>query len=153
VNVVVTRLSPELKRRVVRVLARYVINPPVRVLLHLGVLPLGFALLETTGRRSGRPRRTPVGEGRVGQTFWIVAEHGHAASYVRNIDSDPRVRVKLRRGLRSRWHDGVATVMDDDDPHARQRALMRGHPLRALNAMVVRVMGTDLLTIRIDLTP
>ena len=41
--------------------------------------------------------------------------------------------------------------MEDDDPYARQRSLSRWHPLRALNAAVVRVMGTDLLTVRVDL--
>ena len=150
-NAVLTRLSPALKRRLVSVVARYVINPPVRVLVGLGVLPLGFALLETTGRRSGRPRRTPVGDGLVADTFWIVAEHGQEANYVRNLIANPRVRVKVRRGLRPRWRDGVATVLAEDDPHARQRVLSCRHPLRALNAAVVRVMGTDLLTIRIDL--
>ena len=150
-NAVLTRLSPALKRRLVSVVARYVINPPVRVLVGLGVLPLGFALLETTGRRSGRPRRTPVGDGLVADTFWIVAEHGQEANYVRNLLANPRVRVKVRSGLRPRWREGVATVLAEDDPHARQRVLSRRHPLRALNAAVVRVMGTDLLTIRIDL--
>jgi deazaflavin-dependent oxidoreductase (nitroreductase family) len=152
-NALLTWLSPPVKLRVVRVLARYVINPPVRFLVGLGALPLGYALLETTGRRSGRLRRTPVGDGLVGDTFWLVAEHGYQANYVRNIMSDPHVRVKVRRGLRPRWRDGVATVVPSDDPHARQRALALWHPLRALNAAVVRVMGTDLLTIRIDLAP
>ena len=150
-NALLTWLRPAVKLRVVRVLARSVINPPVRLLVGLGLLPLGFALLETTGRHSGRPRRTPVGDGLVGDTFWIVAEHGHQANYVRNIKADPHVRVKIRTGLRPRWREGVATVVPFDDPHARQRSLGRWHPLRALNAAVVRVMGTELLTIRIDL--
>jgi hypothetical protein len=91
-----------------------------------------------------------VGNGLVGKTFWIVAEHGRHADYVRNIERDPRVRVKARRGLRAVWCAGTAQVLDDDDPYARQRLLARWHPLRALNAVIVRVMGTDLLTIRID---
>jgi deazaflavin-dependent oxidoreductase (nitroreductase family) len=150
-NALLTRLSPGLKLRLLRPLARYVINPPVRALVSVGALPLGFALLETTGRSSGRPRRVPIGEGLVGDTFWIVAEHGDQANYVRNITRDPHVRVKVRRGLRPVWRDGIAHVLEDDDPHARQRLLSRRHPMRALNAAVVRVMGTDLLTVRIDL--
>jgi deazaflavin-dependent oxidoreductase (nitroreductase family) len=150
-NLVLTRTSLRLKRRITRPLQRYVINPPVRVLLAVGVLPLGYALIETTGRRSGRPRRTPVGNGLVGETFWIVAEHGRHAGYVRNIEADPRVRVKVRVGLRAVWRDGTAHVLEDDDPYARQRALSRWHPLRALNAAVVCVMATDLLTVRVDL--
>jgi deazaflavin-dependent oxidoreductase (nitroreductase family) len=151
VNVVLTRASLPLKRRIVRPVQRYLINPPIRVLLAVGVPPLGYALIETTGRTSGRRRRTPVGNGLVGDTFWIVAEQGHHASYVRNIHRDPRVRVKVRKGFRPVWRQGIAEVMEDDDPYARQRFLCRWHPLRALNAAVVRVMGTDLLTVRIDL--
>ena len=150
-NVALTAASLGVKRRIIRPLQRYLLNPPIRVLLAIGVLPLGYALIETTGRVSGRPRRTPVGNGVVGTTCWIVAEHGHHAGYVRNIASDPHVRVKFRRGLRAVWCTGTAHVLEDDDPYARQRLLSRWHPLRALNAAVVRVMGTDLLTIRIDL--
>jgi deazaflavin-dependent oxidoreductase (nitroreductase family) len=146
-----TAASPSLKRRFVRFVQRWIVNPPVRVLLAIGVPPLGFALIETIGRRSGKPRRTPVGNGLIGQTFWIVAEHGHDAGYVRNVQHDARVRVKARRGLRAVWLTGIATVMENDDPYARQRMLARWHPLRALNAAIVRVMGTTLVTVRIDL--
>jgi hypothetical protein len=61
------------------------------------------------------------------------------------------VRVKLRRGWRFTWVDGTAHLLPDDDPYARQRRISRWHPLRALNLAVVRIMGTNLLTIRIDL--
>jgi deazaflavin-dependent oxidoreductase (nitroreductase family) len=66
----------------------------------------GYALLETTGRKTGKPRRTPVGDARIGGQFWIVAEHGMKAGYVLNIARNPRVRLKLREGLRSRWYAG-----------------------------------------------
>ena len=148
---VLTWLNPARKGRVVRLFQKYVLNPPIRVLLLLGVLPVGYALLETTGRISGKPRRTPVGNGLVGDTFWIVAEHGYSATYVRNLQADPTVRVKVRDGLRPVWRQGVAHVLEADDPHARQRDLSRWHPLRALNAAFVRVMGSELLTVRIDL--
>jgi deazaflavin-dependent oxidoreductase (nitroreductase family) len=146
-----TCVQPTLKGRAVRLFQKYVLNPPVRLLLRLGVLPLGYALLETTGRVSGKPRRTPVGNGLVGETFWIVTEHGYSADYVRNLQADPRVRVHVRVGLRPVWREGVAHVLEADDPHARQRDLSRWHPLRALNAAFVRVLGSELLTIRIDL--
>ncbi|MPY96197.1 MAG: DUF385 domain-containing protein, partial [Acidimicrobiia bacterium] len=68
------------------------------------------------GRTSGRPRRVPVGNGRKGDSFWIIAEHGTRAGCVRNIRHDPRVRVRLRIGLRYRWVPGAATVPADDDP-------------------------------------
>ncbi len=107
-----------------------------------GIAPPSYAILETTGRRSGEPRRTPVGNGLDGETFWIVAEHGRRAAYVRNVEADPRVHVKVG----GRWRKGVARLMPDDDPRERQRKI----GLR-FNAAVVRAMGTQLLTVRVDL--
>jgi deazaflavin-dependent oxidoreductase (nitroreductase family) len=117
----------------------------------LGVVPPGYALLETVGRRSGLPRRTPVGDGLIGDTFWIVAEHGLRAAYVRNLQAHPRVRVQVRQGRRTVWRTGTAQVLRDDDPRERQRQLARTSLNRRLNAFVVRTMGTELATVRIDL--
>jgi deazaflavin-dependent oxidoreductase (nitroreductase family) len=144
-------VSPSAKHRVVHALQRRLLNPPVRALFAVGLAPPGYVLLETIGRRSGRPRRTPVGDGRVGSTLWIVAEHGRRAGYVRNIQANPLVRVRIRRGLGFEWVRGIAFVLPEDDPIARQRMVSRGHPLRALNALAVRAAGTDLLTVRVDL--
>jgi deazaflavin-dependent oxidoreductase (nitroreductase family) len=141
------------KHRIVHVVQKYLLNPPIRLLLALQIVPPGYALLETVGRVSGKPRRTPVGNGVDGDTFWIVAEHGRKAGYVRNIERTSRVRVKFRHGLLLRWRTGTAQLLPDDDPRERQRALGRGHPLRALNALAVRGLGTELLTVRIDLDP
>ena len=140
-----------MKHRFVHVLQKYVLNPPIRLLFALQIVPPGYALLETVGRVSGKPRRTPVGNGVIGETFWIVTEHGRKAGYVRNIERNARVRVRFRHGLRLRWRTGTAHLLPEDDPRARQRALGRGHPLRALNALAVRGLGTELLTVRIDL--
>ncbi len=141
------------KRQAVRAFQRYGLNPPTRLLFALGLAPPGFALLETIGRVSGKPRRNPVGDGLEGNTFWIVTEHGRHAAYVRNLDANPRARVKVRSGVRLLWRTGTAHLLDEDDPRARQRALSRRHPVRALNAWTVRTVGTDLLTVRIDLDP
>lgn len=119
---------------------KYAVNPLVRPVA--GFLP-ATALVETIGRKSGEPRRTPVGDGLVGDVFWVIAEHGRAADWVRNIDNNPSVRVRVR----GRWRSGKAHLMPEDDPRARQRILPR------LNALGVRLVGTDLLTVRIDLDP
>lgn len=139
------------KYRAVRAVQHHVFDRLIKLLFRLGIVPPGYALLETVGRRSGRPRRTPVGDGLVGDTFWVVAEHGRRAAYVRNLEAHPRVRVRVRSGWRMRWRTGTAHVVVDDDPRARQRELSRGSLSRRLNASVVRVLGTELLTVRIDL--
>jgi len=139
-----------MKRQIVHALQKYLLNPPIKLLFALGTVPPGYALLETTGRKSGKPRRTPVGDGRVKGKFWIVAEHGNDAAYVKNIANNPRVRVKVREGLRTRWRPGTATLLPDDDPRERQRWLARERPGSSSNAAVVRLMGTKLLTVRID---
>jgi hypothetical protein len=55
-------------------------NRMVRYALRKGLAPKAFALLETTGRRSGLPRHTPVGNGLDGDVFWLVAAHGTQAA-------------------------------------------------------------------------
>ena len=140
-----------MKHGIVHFLQKYLLNPPVKLLFALGTVRPGYALLETIGRKTGKPRRTPVGDGRVGSQFWLVAEHGSKASYVRNIAKNPRVRVNLREGFRARWHTGTASLLPDDDPRERQRWLAQHHPGSASNAAAVRFFGTELLTIRIDL--
>lgn len=139
------------KHRIIHVLQKYLLNPPIKLLLALGIAPPGYALLETIGRKTGQPRRTPVGDGRVGRQFWIVAEHGRQAAYVRNLAANPRVRVRVRNGLRMKWLTGTAVLLPDDDPRERQRWLARERPGSSSNAAVVRMMGTELLTVRIDL--
>jgi deazaflavin-dependent oxidoreductase (nitroreductase family) len=126
-------------------------TPPIKLLFALGIVPPGYALLETIGRKTGKTRRTPVGDGRLGKQFWLVAEHGMKAGYVRNIKQNPRVRLKLREGLRARWHTGTAHLLWDDDPRERQRWLAGQVPGSSRNAAAVRLFGTDLLTVRIDL--
>ncbi|MFD6992999.1 nitroreductase/quinone reductase family protein [Streptomyces sp. NPDC059943] len=124
----------EIKHRLVTTFQRRVANP-------LSSRMPGQILLETTGRTSGLPRRTPVGGSRVGQEFWLVSEYGDKSQYVRNILADPRVRVRIK----GTWHTGTAHPMPQDDPRARLRTLPTG------NSAVVRLMGTNLLTVRVDL--
>jgi deazaflavin-dependent oxidoreductase (nitroreductase family) len=140
-----------LKYQLIHPLQKYFLNPPIRILFALGVALPGYALLETIGRKTGKPRRTPVGDGRAGNQFWIVAEHGMKAGYVRNIVNNPKVRLKLRHGILAFWHTGRAEVLQDDDPRERQRWLAKQLPASAANARAVRLFGTDLLTVRIEL--
>jgi hypothetical protein len=61
-----------MKHRIVHTLQKYVLNPPIKLALVVGLPLPGYALLETKGRKTGKPRRTPVGYGRVGSQFWLV---------------------------------------------------------------------------------
>jgi deazaflavin-dependent oxidoreductase (nitroreductase family) len=141
-----------MKYRIVRLLQKYLFNPPVKLLFAIGLAAPGRAILETTGRKTGKPRRTPVGGvGRVGDQFWIVAEHGRKSGYVQNIVANPRVRLKLRDGLKSRWHSGIAQLLTDDDPRERQEWLAAQLPRSRANSAAVRFFGTQLLTVRVDL--
>ncbi|MBB5855086.1 nitroreductase/quinone reductase family protein [Amycolatopsis umgeniensis] len=124
----------EIKHRVATTFQRHVGNP---LLVRLPNQPI----LETTGRKSGVPRQTPIGGRRVGREFWIVSEFGEKSHYVRNIQADPRVRLRLKGQL----HTGTARLLPDDDPRARLKALPR------FNSAAVQAIGTDLLTIRVDL--
>lgn len=131
-----------MKRQLSTFLTVRVVNPVVRRLAERGLVGGAVALLETTGRKSGQPRVTPVGNGLRGNEFWIVTEHGWASAYVKNIQADPRVRVKVGR----HWRSGTATILPDDDPYERMRILDRG-----ANDRAVRLVGTEHLVIRVDL--
>jgi deazaflavin-dependent oxidoreductase (nitroreductase family) len=140
-----------MKLKIVHFIQIYLLNPPIKLSFRLGIVPPGYVLIETIGRKSGQPRQTPVGDGRDGNALWIVAEHGRRAGYVLNMLANPRVRVRVRNGLKMRWLTGTAHVLPEDDPHERQRVLVRGSLNRRFNAWGVRLWGTDLMTVRIDL--
>jgi deazaflavin-dependent oxidoreductase (nitroreductase family) len=112
---------------------RLVVNPIGR--------QLPVTMLETTGRKSGQPRHTAVGGKVVDNQFWMVSEHGDHSDYVHNIKANPAVRLRIN----GQWRSGTAHPLPDDDSLQRLRNLPR------LNSGVVRVMGTHLLTVRVDL--
>ncbi|GCE36926.1 hypothetical protein Rhow_005926 [Rhodococcus wratislaviensis] len=124
-----------IKRRIVMQFQRHVANP-------LTARLSGQTLLETTGRVSGQPRVTPIGGRKTGTEFWLVSEFGEKSNYIRNIRANNAVRLRLH----GRWHTGTATLLPDDDTRARLSQLP------GMNSTAVRAVGTDLLTVRIDLT-
>lgn len=124
----------EIKYRTITSFQKHIGNPLLRRLPFQTVL-------ETTGRVSGLPRRTPVGGRRIGASFWLVSEYGERSQYVRNIRANPRVRVRIR----GHWHPGTAHLLPEDDARERLKSLPR------LNSAAVRVVGARLLTVRVDL--
>jgi deazaflavin-dependent oxidoreductase (nitroreductase family) len=125
--------QPNLKYRIVSTVQKHILN---RVARHLPI-----TTLETIGRKSGVPRRTPVGGRVIDNAFWMVSEHGNRAQYVKNIQANPSVRMRIR----GRWRSGTAHLLPDDDPIERLKQLPGG------NSALVRLMGSDLLTVRVDL--
>jgi deazaflavin-dependent oxidoreductase (nitroreductase family) len=148
-----------LKRRLLQLQNR-LFNRLARFLLSHGFAPPTYALLETTGRRTGRRRQVPVANGLQGDTFWLIAGLGETAQYVRNIQANPQVRIKarparLRDGLRMSWRSGVAQLMPEDDAHKRHRRLSKGRLGYRLDGILLRGLSSlgsgRMLTIRIDL--
>jgi deazaflavin-dependent oxidoreductase (nitroreductase family) len=141
-----------MRSRVIDRLQKSVINPLDRLAFALRTPPPGDALLETVGRRTGQPRVTPVCDCLEGSTFWIVAQRGRDANYVKNIEANPRVRVKGSLS-NSAWRAGTADILDDDDPKERIRILGRGNRWRRLCLQASASATINPLTIRIDLDP
>jgi deazaflavin-dependent oxidoreductase (nitroreductase family) len=105
-------MADDLRARISNLLQKRVANPLMRR------LPIQ-TLLETTGRKSGEARRTPLGGSKIGNEFWFVSEFGEKSQYVKNIKANPNVRVRLR----GRWYNGTAHLVPDDDPQERLRSL------------------------------
>ena len=126
------------RRRQLAMVFWRVFNPVARALA--GLAPW-WVVLETRGRRSGKPRRVPLAAGpRDGTTVWLISVHGTHASFAHNIGANPRVRLKLR----GRWLEGTARVFPLDEKVLRRfNRYARGGP---------RTLGIDPKLIRVDLS-
>ena len=126
-------------KRAAMMLVWRIINPPNRLLA--GIAPW-WVVLETVGRRSARRRTTPLARGPFeGDTTWLISVHGGHASWVRNLEASPAVRLRVKR----RWRTGSATVVPyDPDVIRRFNRYARTGPL---------TVGIDPALIRVDLDP
>ncbi len=66
-------------------------------------------LLTTTGRKSGQPRVTPVQYEEIKGAYYIGAARGLQADWVRNLQANSRVEVRVSA---KRFH-GIAEVVTD----------------------------------------
>jgi deazaflavin-dependent oxidoreductase (nitroreductase family) len=112
-------------------------NPFVR---RLAFLMPWLVAVETTGRRTGKPRRTPLARGPIEEgVAWLIAVHGRHSTWVRNLESSPQVRVQVAL----RWQTGTASVLFLDPKTLKRFNLYaRGGP---------RTLGIDPLLVRVDL--
>jgi deazaflavin-dependent oxidoreductase (nitroreductase family) len=113
-----------------------VVNPAIKPFA--GIAPW-WVILETTGQRSGEPRRVPLARGpEVGSTTWVIAAHGEHATFARNLAANPAVRLKIR----GRWRDGTAKL-EPLDPEMKRR-------FNAYARAATGPVGIDPMLVRID---
>lgn len=129
-------------QRIRRALAKFfwrLANPGARALA--GIAPF-WVVVETTGRRSGKKRQTPLARGpEFDGAHWLIAVHGRHSTWVKNLEADPQVRFRLR----GKWREGTASVIDYDEAiAARFNLYARSGP---------RVVGIDPVLVRIELSP
>jgi deazaflavin-dependent oxidoreductase (nitroreductase family) len=76
-----------------------------------------YLYLTTTGRRSGLPREIEIWFTQWQGRFYVIAEQGERAQWVRNLGANPRVRWRVAKEAFA----GLARVIDpaiDPDLHA-----------------------------------
>jgi deazaflavin-dependent oxidoreductase (nitroreductase family) len=111
-------------------------NPPTRLLA--GIAPW-WVLVETTGNKTGKRRRTPIATGPYDDSgIELIAAHGRHSAWVKNLEANPAVRIKLNR----RWRDGDASIVE------LEQNKLGGYNLYARQA--AGAIGIDPVVVRID---
>ncbi len=72
-----------------------------------------FLYLTTTGRKTGLSRQIEIWFVEMQDRFYILAEHYHRTQWVKNIQRDPRVRVRIGRGQSGEF-DATARALDPE---------------------------------------
>jgi deazaflavin-dependent oxidoreductase (nitroreductase family) len=124
-------------RRTTAMLLWRVMNPLARRLA--GIAPF-WVVLETTGRRTGKPHQTPLARGpQQDGTTWLIAVHGRHSAWVKNVEARPDVRIRIR----GRWMAGTATVLPWDEAIARR--------FNRYGRLGPTTLGIDPALVRVDL--
>ena len=122
-------------RRAITMLFWRVMNPAARRMA--GIAPF-WVVLETTGRRTGKARLTPLARGpQEDGTTWLIAVHGRHSTWVKNLEARSDVRLRLR----GRWRPGTATVLPWDESVVRRfnRYARLGPTTLGIDPALVRV--------------
>jgi len=129
-----------------RQLGRTVMNPVAAALVKIGVRPSTLIELETTGAKSGQPRRVPLTGRGDDEGVWVISQHGRRAGWAHNIGADPQVRVRVN----GQWRSGTATFEPNDDVRARARSFGgKGKLSQSASALTMRAMESDPISVRI----
>jgi deazaflavin-dependent oxidoreductase (nitroreductase family) len=78
--------------------------------------------LQTTGRRTGRPRTIEIWFATDGERIYVLAGGRERAHWVRNLRVDPQVRVRIG----GRTFAGRARVIEGEAREALSRGLLAG---------------------------
>jgi deazaflavin-dependent oxidoreductase (nitroreductase family) len=81
---------------------------------------LSFCYVTTTGRRTGRPHTIEIWFGLAGRTVYALSGGGDRSDWVRNLDADPRVSVRLGEVTLA----GRGRVVDDPTDEQLARRLL-----------------------------
>ncbi|MFI6040428.1 nitroreductase family deazaflavin-dependent oxidoreductase [Nocardia sp. NPDC051321] len=131
-----------------RLIGRYLANPAVGLLDRLGIRSAFVSELETTGAKTGEPRRVPVTVAYDDEGAWLISQHGYRSGWARNIAVHPKVR--LRQG--KLWYTGTAAFVPDDDVSARSRSMARGRVPESAAEWVMKALESDAISVRITFT-
>jgi len=83
-----------------------------------------YLYLTTTGRRSGRPREIEIWFTRHAGRYYVIAEHGQRAQWVRNLLAHSRVRWRLPAAMLA-GHARVVRPANEPALHAAVQARSR----------------------------
>ena len=81
---------------------------------------LDFCYLTTTGRTSGQARTIEIWFGLDGDTVYLLSGGGDGAHWVRNLQANPRVSVKLGR----KTFEGAGRLVEAKEEDAKARRLL-----------------------------
>jgi deazaflavin-dependent oxidoreductase (nitroreductase family) len=137
------------KFRFERRLGRTIVNPLVAALDKVGIRSSSVVELETTGAKSGQPRRVPLNGRADDDGVWVISQHGRRAGWAHNVAADPKVRVRVN----NQWRSGTAAFMPDDDVVARARSFGGNSKLsQSATALGMRALQSDPISVRITYT-
>ena len=89
-----------------RQIGRTIVNPLVGALDKMGIRASSTVELETTGAKSGQPRRVPL-TGRADDSgVWVVSQHGKRAGWAHNITAEPQGAGARQQRMAQR-HSGI----------------------------------------------
>ena len=132
-----------------RQVGRLIVNPLVGALDRIGVRASSTVELETTGAKSGQPRRVPLTGRADADGVWVISQHGKRAGWAHNIAADPKVRVRVD----NQWRTGTASFVPDDDVVVRARSFGGDSKLgQSATGLGMRALQSDPISVRITYT-